>query len=106
MKFLKLFTDCVIVVETPPIKSRINEFAFTKAYMPPTYINLLNKSVLEKSTENIKSKIIETIIWRKRRENKFLSHALKNQLVFESIKDRKAKGVIKTNTLIKIYLKE
>lgn len=61
-KLAKLFTDCVIVVETPPIKSRTKEFALIKPYIPPTYINLLNKSVLEKSTENIKSKIRETMI--------------------------------------------
>ena len=93
-------------METPPIKSRTKEFALIKPYIPPTYINLLNKSVLEKSTENIKSKIRETMIWIKRRENKFFSHALKNQLVLESIKDKNANGVINTNTFINIYLKE
>ena len=69
-------------------------------------MNLLNKSAPEKSTENISSKIIETIIWINKRENKFLSHALKNQFVLERIRDRKAKGVIKTKTFTKIYLKE
>ena len=34
-------------METPPIKSRTKEFALIKPYIPPTYINLLNKSVLE-----------------------------------------------------------
>lgn len=69
-------------------------------------MNLLNKSPLEKSTENIRSKIIDTIIWRKSKENRFLNHALKNQLVLERIRDKKAKGVIKMKTFIKIYLRE
>ena len=50
--------------------------------------------------------MIDTIIWINKRENKFLSQALKNQLVFERIKDKKEKGVISTKTFIKIYLKE
>ena len=66
----------------------------------------MNKSVLEKSTENIKSKIIDTIIWIKRRENKFLIQALKNQLVLERVKDKNAKGVISTKTFTKTYLRE
>ena len=49
---------------------------------------------------------MDTIIWINRRENKFLSQALKNQLVFERISDKKANGVIKTKTFMKIYLKE
>ena len=35
-KFVKLFTDCETVVETPPINSRTREFALIKAYIPPT----------------------------------------------------------------------
>ena len=69
-------------------------------------MNLLNKSVFEKLTENMSNKMIDTIIWMNKRENKFLSQALKNQLVLERIKDKKAKGVISTKTLIKIYLRE
>ena len=35
-KFVKLFTDCVMVVETPPINSRTKAFALIKPYIPPT----------------------------------------------------------------------
>lgn len=69
-------------------------------------MNLLNKSVFEKSTEKINSKIIDTMIWTNKREKRFLSQVLKNQAVFERINDKKAKGVIKTKTFTKIYLKE
>ena len=69
-------------------------------------MNLLNKSVFEKSTEKINSKIIDTMIWTNKREKRFLSQVLKNQAVFERINDKKVKGVIKTKTFTKIYLKE
>ena len=93
-------------METPPINCLTNEFALIKAYMPPTYINLLNKFGEEKSKENRINKIKETIIWIKSKENKFLSQDLKNHEVEVMLRDIKAKGDRRMNTFIIMYLKE
>ena len=74
------------------------------------YIIIHNsKDYLKDSLELIENKInktIATIIWINKRENKFLAQALKNQDKELEALDKIAKGAIKINILISIYLKE
>lgn len=69
-------------------------------------ITFENKFPDEKSTEKIINKIKETKDCNNKSDNKDLNHDLKNQEVEELIRVMNAKGVISTNTLRMIYLKE
>ncbi len=93
-------------MEIPPTNSRTNEFTLIKAYIAPIYINFIIKEDEEKSIENKINKTIDTIIWINKRENKFLNHALKNQLVEFNDKDNSAKGESKAKTFTITYRKE
>ena len=93
-------------MESPPINSRTKEFALIKAYIPPKYKILDHMLPLEKSIENRISNIIDTKICKASKEKKILNQDLKNQDVEFRLKDRNAKGAIKTNTFIIIYRKE
>ena len=69
-------------------------------------MNFTNKSFEEKSIENKISKTKETIIWISIKENKFLNHDLKNQLVEFIDKDNIAKGDSRANIFTIIYRNE
>ena len=55
--------------------------------------------------ENKINKTKETITWINNKEKIFLNQDLKNQLVEEILKERKAKGEISINTFNITYLK-
>ena len=73
--------------------------------MQPIYINLEKISELKFIEKDI-SKINEISICKNSNDIKPLSQVLKNQLDLFVHKHKKAKGEIKTNTFIIIYLKE
>ena len=86
-------------VEIPPINCLMYELIYTKAYIPPIYINFDMVPEL-KLTEKIINKIKEINSCIINSEKRHFSQDLKNQLVDLFIKESIAKGVKKQNSLI------
>ena len=70
------------------------------------YKSLHNNGLEDVSIENDNNKTSAVKTWTKRREMKFLSQTLKNHSEEFVIKLKKAKGEIRTNVWIIIYLNE
>lgn len=85
-------------VDTPPINSLINEFAFVSAYIEPIHRIFEKRFSDVKSTEKVINRTNETKDCNSNNERIDLNHALKNQLVDEFISVIIAKGVISINT--------
>ena len=66
----------------------------------------LEKMSEENVSEKITNKIMETKDWSKSKDKKHFIQALNIQDVVSTKRDKIAKGQIRTNTLIRIYLNE
>ena len=79
------------------MKEKLNEYINNNLEVIPHIRRRLN---------NYQTSRIENYINENNKENKFLNHDLKNQLVESRLREIKANGASKTNTLTIIYLRE
>lgn len=90
----------------PPNISLTYEFDFNSINIPATKMNFEKRSGDLKSKENISNKTKDTKSWINNKERNDLNQLLKRIDVGVVDRDKKAKGAIKTKTLIKTYLIE